>query len=264
MAAGVELRPTIDRRWLEAAARREPVAHGYALWDLDRFPDRIRVVSAVRREETIGYLVLWDGLPGIPVVHWYGTGPGTEALFAALPSRPLVAIVPPEVRAGISAARGEGRAYPELMTLRPPGGLAPPRPSAGLVRRLVADDALRLWDWAGRQRDRQAAEYPGLDPGTDAVWGAFLDGRLVGAARAAVRRAEEWIVAGVYVEPEARRRGLGEGLVAAVVAAGEAAGARVGLFVREDRAPARRLYERLGFRTIGRRIWLDLGAGLEP
>jgi len=39
---------------------------------------------------------------------------------------------------------------------------------------------------------------------------------------------------------------------------------RVGLYVREDRLEARRLYERLGFRPLGRRTWLDLGAGFAP
>lgn len=265
MEGPTELRSTIDRAWLESAAAREPLEHAYTLWDLDRFPDRIRVTSVLRDGRTMGYLLVWPGPPGISVVHWHGEGPATERLAAALPERPLVAIVPGSVRDRVVAARGEAREYPEEMMLAvrpmPPGAIEGP----GTVRRLVADDALELWAWARGRSEPPAAEYPGLDPGTEAVWGAFDDdGRLVGAARAAVRLPREWVVAGVFVAPEARRQRFGRRLVAGVRTAAEAAGARTGLYVREDRPEARRLYEALGFRAIARRLWLDLGSGLEP
>jgi ribosomal protein S18 acetylase RimI-like enzyme len=73
-----------------------------------------------------------------------------------------------------------------------------------------------------------------------------------------------WIVNGVYVDPNARGRGIGGVLVEAALASAREARARVGLYVREDRLEARRLYERLGFRPAGRRTWLDLGAGFSP
>ncbi|MFY9717937.1 MAG: GNAT family N-acetyltransferase [Thermoplasmata archaeon] len=264
MSESVELRPTIDRAWLEAASERAPVEHAYALWDLDQFPDRIRMVCAIRHGSTVGYLLIWLGLPNAAVVHWHGVGPGSERLADVLPSRPLVVIVPSEARSLVLAARGEGVEYPERMMFRA-AGLAGSVPlDRGEVRLLLSSDAPELWAWALRHPDPLVNEYPGLDPGTDAVWGAFEAGRLVGAARAAVRLPREWIVAGVFVEPEARRRGYGEGMVAAIAAAASHHGAGTGLYVREDRPDAGRLYERLGFRTLGRRVWLDLGAGVAP
>jgi ribosomal protein S18 acetylase RimI-like enzyme len=264
MDAPVELRPTIDRAWLEEAAARDPVDHAYALWDLDRYPDRTRFVSAVRAGATVGYLLIWHGFPGIPIVHWHGRERESERLVVALPARPLVAVVPPEAREPVLAARGSGAEYPELMMVRPVGLRAEGRGGPGLVRPLVGSDGPELGAWARRQRDPEAAHYPGLDPSSEAIWGAFDAGRLVGAARAAVRLPRVWIVAGVYVEPEARRQGFGERLVAAITAASTASGAEAGLYVREDRREARRVYERLGFRTIAPRVWLDLGAGLAP
>jgi len=264
VGAPVELRPTIDRAWLEAAAAREPVDHAYELWDLDRFPDRIRIVSAVRDERMVGYLLVWLGLPGVPFVHWHGIGPGTERLAEALPPRPLVAVVPPEAVATVVAARGDARSFPQRTMLRPADRPAPAPPASRGIRRLARPEAPQLWSWARDLNDPLVTEYVGLDPDVEAVWGAFDGDRLVGAARAAVRLPTEWIVAGVFVEPAARRRGFGEGLVRAVVGAAGEHGARVGLYVREDRADARRLYERLGFRSLGRRVWLDLGAGLAP
>src|SRR5208283_5157526 len=82
--------------------------------------------------------------------------------------------------------------------------------------------------------------------------------------RAAVRLKDVWLVGGVFVDPGVRGRGVGRVLVEAAVASAREARARVGLYVREDRLEARRLYEQLGFRPVGRRTWLDLGADFSP
>ena len=115
-----------------------------------------------------------------------------------------------------------------------------------------------------RGDDPVVAEYPFLDPDEELTWGAFDGPNLVGVVHAEVRRPGLWVLGGVYVEPEARRRGRGHELIAVALAASARAGVRVALFVREDRAEARTLYEGVGFRPAGRRVWLDLGAGLSP
>jgi ribosomal protein S18 acetylase RimI-like enzyme len=54
----------------------------------------------------------------------------------------------------------------------------------------------------------------------------------------------------VFCLPERRNRGLGGALVSRALAAGAAAGARHALIEADDDGDAKRLYERLGFRTI--------------
>jgi GNAT superfamily N-acetyltransferase len=68
-----------------------------------------------------------------------------------------------------------------------------------------------------------------------------------------------WFVDVLYVRPEARDRGLGTELLRA---AGEHAGpdAVLELEVLESNTGARRLYERLGFRTVDRTLALELSA----
>lgn len=264
MAPGpLEVRPTIDRGWLESEAARDPIAHAFALWDLERNPGRIRIFSAVRDDHTVGYLLVWLGHPSATVVHWVGAAKEAE-LAEALPSRPLVAIVPEEAEPAATGARGPARRF-TVLALEQPGTPPPtPLPSPGAVRALERSDVPRLAAWARRQNDPVVAEYPFLDPEAELVWGAFDGPELVGVVRAEVRRPGLWILGGVYVEPDARRRGRGRELVGAALAASAAARAKAALYVREDRAEARALYESVGFRTAGRRVWLDLGAGLAP
>ena len=262
--SGVELRPTIDRAWLEAESARHPLAHAFALWDLERTPDRVRFFTAVEHDVPVGYLLVWLGHPTATIVHWVGTHPATRGLADLLPHRPLVAIVPQEVRDLVLAARGPAHEYSSLQMARTSAPTTPPSAGAPGVRVLARADVPALAAWARRQPDPVVGTYPYLDPEADRIWGAFEGSRLVGAVHAEVRLPRVWVLGGVYVEPGSRGKGIGRELVLAAVRAGESTGARIGLYVREDRDEARRLYEGLGFRTVDRRVWLDLGAGLSP
>jgi len=263
----MELRPTIDREWLERAAAKDPFMHAYGLWDLDHVPNRVRFISALDGAETVGYLLVWLGHPTCAVVHWVGSDPRAGMLADALPPRPLIAIVPETFQDVVVAARGPARPATLLLLAHEPVGLPrnlPRSPESVPVRRLERGDHTALVEFAGRQTDPVAAEYPSLDPGEDWIWGAFERGKLLGAVRAAVRLPDVWLVGGVFVDPAARGRGIGQALVAAALASAREERTRVGLYVREDRVDARRLYDRLGFRPLGRRTWLDLGAGFAP
>jgi GNAT superfamily N-acetyltransferase len=82
------------------------------------------------------------------------------------------------------------------------------------------------------------------------------DGSAVGLAYGILEaeRADAVHVAGMWVEPGWRGRGIGAALVGAVVAWARGRGRpRVCLWVTERNRTAVRLYERMGFRPTGRR-----------
>jgi len=259
----VSLRPTIDRSWLERAAAEDPVAHAFALWDLDRFPDRVRFVSALRGDTTRGYLLVWLGRAAV-VVHWFGATEEAPVLAEALPPRPLVVVAPEEVRREVERARGPLVSYPVLLLIAPAGVAPAAVPPAGTARRLTADDRTQLRELTAGHDELVASGYATVDPGQEVVWGVFEDGGLCGVGRATVFRSSVWILGGVFVHPARRGRGFGHTLVRAVLADARRAGVPVGLYVREDRPAARAIYERAGFRPHGRRTWMDGGTGLEP
>lgn len=80
-----------------------------------------------------------------------------------------------------------------------------------------------------------------------------VDGEVLFVGYADVRRAEGWLVQGVYTFPNARRRGLATAGMSAIVQEAFASGAgHVQLAVVSGNAAAERLYERLGFEPFAR------------
>jgi ribosomal-protein-alanine N-acetyltransferase len=65
---------------------------------------------------------------------------------------------------------------------------------------------------------------------------------------------DEWEIENVVVEGERRRQGVGSALISELVREARRSGAAAVLLeVRESNAPARRLYEKIGFNIVGRR-----------
>jgi ribosomal-protein-alanine N-acetyltransferase len=79
------------------------------------------------------------------------------------------------------------------------------------------------------------------------------DGELVAFACAHIV-ADELMINDLAVDPSARRRGLGSGLLGHILEGGRLRGCRrATLEVRPSNAPARALYEAFGFEVVGRR-----------
>ena len=94
--------------------------------------------------------------------------------------------------------------------------------------------------------------------GEDNVTFVAADGeRLVGMSRGRASGDEAGLFA-MWVAPESRGAGIGRRLVEAVVTWARGRNvSRVVLGVAEDRAPARALYTRCGFKETGRRTAMD-------
>ena len=108
---------------------------------------------------------------------------------------------------------------------------------------LAEDQARPLAEWRARIEDPLAASFLATCDGRDVglVTGRRWDG-IEGAAG----------LFGMWVAPEFRRRGIGQGLVDAVVAWARTAGfARVLLDVADTNLPAIRLYASRGFEPDG-------------
>ncbi len=251
----------IDRGWLRAQAQRDPFTHAFSVWDLEHAPDRVRFVRLIEDGAPRAYLLVWLGNPRSPVVHWIGRGDGDDLLAGALPPRPFVAVVPAGAEAAVGRARGPIATYPLLGMRREPG---PVPATARGCRRLRAADTDALRDLAREYIGPLTSSYATADPEREPIWGVFEGLRLVGVARAQVTLPGIWVIGGVFTAPDARNRGVAGATTAALVRTAAATGAAAGLWVRAENTPARRVYERLGFRVAAHRLWVDAGAAAAP
>ncbi len=254
----------LDLDWLTQAAARDPLRHAYALRDALQAPERTRFVRWDGPAGRRSYLLLWYGRPDAPVVHWVDEEQeGDEALLREIPETATVAIVPERVASSVLRRRRGSVAEP-LLALRWEGGRPPGPGPGGPVRRLDEEDHREVREFARRFPDRLTEAYQTLDLRMDTAWGAFDGSRLVGVARTSVRLDRIWIIGGVYVSPEARRKGHGRALMRAAISAAASAGATPALYVRESNAAARALYRSLDFLEVERRVWIDLATAPRP
>lgn len=147
----------------------------------------------------------------------------------------------------------------EGLVIRP---LRPEDAGAWLAMRLAAlRESPQAWvttlDEALGRTDYLASIAADFADPAELTVGALESGRVVASGtlsreqRAKVRHVGH--LRGMYVVPEARRRGLGRRILAELLAWARAAGLKqVRLEVVSDQVPARRLYEESGFRLIGR------------
>jgi ribosomal protein S18 acetylase RimI-like enzyme len=123
------------------------------------------------------------------------------------------------------------------------------------------------WEDVARQPDEYWREWvdAAADGGTRRLFVAEEGDRWLGAVGCHLRidRSEAQLIS-MWVSPEARGSGLSHHLIRAVAAwACERGCAGVFLFVQEANAPARRLYERAGFRPTGERETLPSRRGFK-
>ncbi|MCU0944253.1 MAG: GNAT family N-acetyltransferase [Rubritepida sp.] len=106
------------------------------------------------------------------------------------------------------------------------------------------EEAARPEAWFADTLARHAVFAAAAPPGLLAMAGLAVEGGR--------RRAHIGTVWGVFVRPEARGRGLGRAVMAAVIAEGRARGlAQLQLGAGVANLPALALYESLGFRRFG-------------
>jgi predicted GNAT family acetyltransferase len=72
------------------------------------------------------------------------------------------------------------------------------------------------------------------------------------------------MIGGVYTHPTHRNKGYATLAVSKVTEQALRNAEAAALFVRSDNYPAIRAYEKIGYKKIGEKLWVDMGTGLRP
>lgn len=254
MAPAYRTTDRIDPEWLAGLYRDSPFLHAFAVFDRAEFPERIAFRVLEKDGRPVAYLLLWTGPDGSRAVHWLGSEEAPERLAGEFPEPPFTAVVPdgvgPALQRRFPAAAIQGV---ELQACR-----TTPEPS-GHARRLVAADAPALEAFADRSEEPLGRGFRGRKPEDGCVVGVFEDGQLVSVASATVRLPEVWLIGGVVTQAPSRGRGHATSTTSWLARAALGVGAVPSLYVRDANPVARSVYQRLGFRPVSHRSWVEVG-----
>lgn len=132
------------------------------------------------------------------------------------------------------------------------------------IRRLDLKDAYSLASLIKEKPSEKDVEKAKDQLSERIFYGVFMDSTLVSTACIWVRLPEIWTIGGFYTRPKYRNKGCATSLASFLVSEALKKTNNVGLFVRWDNYPAKRVYEKVGFRTYKEMCWLDCGTGIMP
>ena len=96
------------------------------------------------------------------------------------------------------------------------------------------------------------------------MYGMFVENELVSYAGSFIQLPQIWMIGGVYTAPDHRNKGYASLATSAVTKEALGKAEKAALFVRSDNLPAISLYEKIGYRKIGEKLWIDVGTGMKP
>jgi len=240
----------------------DPLTHCYLMYDLIYELNNIDVVLRVGEEKVDAYTLLWQGRR-VWAVHLWGEDvellkyiefprakPGFIHLYGG--GRDLVEKVLSVVKR--SCVDVDVREFYDMVVDEK--SFRPYNP--GAARRLGEEDLdafLEIKRVQGRGVDREEAMEI-LARGR--YYGVYVDSELVAIAGRYVALPEVWVVGDVFVRPEYRGRGFGKVVTSAITRDAVTSGAVALLHVETSNIPAIRLYQRLGYRILRKRVWLYL------
>ena len=91
-----------------------------------------------------------------------------------------------------------------------------------------------------------------------------MNGELVSYAGSFIQLPQVWMIGGVYTQPTRRNKGYATLATSAITEEALRNAEAAALFVRLDNYPAIGVYEKIGYRKIGEKVWVDVGTGLRP
>jgi ribosomal protein S18 acetylase RimI-like enzyme len=242
--------------------RSDSTSNLLAIYDLTKELSKTSILLAMDENRIRGYLLLYRGL-SFPTAIIRGSARATDSLLEMVAGQKMVLSLDPPALAKAKENLVVTAVIPEdLMTVG--------RGEAKLLdtnssMRLGVKDAEKLLDLypnvahTGKNKKRYQEWTE-----RHVAYGVFQDGALVSVAGTWAEVDDGWVVGRVYTSPNYRGRGLATMATSAVTEQALRSSMRATLLVVSSNRLAIRVYEKLGYRKVGVRLWVDLGTGIRP
>jgi len=241
------------------------IRHVFAYYDIQYEPEHTTTHVAFKNSDLDGYILTYAAtdVPGI-IMESDGTATA-EQLIKYAPENHFVMHAPPNLMAVIQRRFPDAKYYIESWMLVRKGQAKLYK--SDLVRRLhTNDDALQLAKLLSTRKDRPERTVEKYMEWLSKMkmYGAFIDGKLVSYSGSFLQIPQVWMIGGVYTHPDHRNKGYSTLATSAITEEALGNAEAAALFVRSDNYPAIKVYQKIGYRKTGEKIWVDVGTGLGP
>jgi len=241
---------------------RDVIGNLFAVNDITKDPKNTSLHFASEGASVQGYLLQYKGL-SYPVVILRGREEASSHLLDLIRGQKVVLFTDPPLLNLIKERLEVSAVFEEDLMLveEPDARLA----RANQARRLTTQDAPKVAELYSGLRDEREA------PVTYARWiqqhfvcGAFIDNRLASVGGTWAEIDECWMLGGIYTSPDLRNKGFATMVTSTITWEATQHAGKAALYVTSKNRPAIRVYEKVGYKKIGERLWVDIGVGIEP
>jgi len=240
------------------------IRHVFAFYDIQHEPDYTTMYAAFENGSLKGYVLIYTALE-FPSVILECDSNTAEKLIDYAPENRFIMHVPPNLLPIVKRKFPHAKCYAEDWMLVKRGDATFFR--SKLVRRLHAeDDASKLAMLLASRKSRitgtvkKYIELISKQP----IYGVFMNGELVSYAGSFIQLPQVWMIGGVYTHPKHRNKGYATLATSAVMEEALKNAEVAALFVRSDNYSAIRVYEKIRYKKIGEKLWIDAGTGIKP
>ena len=249
-----------------SSIKADVLKHAFALYDIQNDPMHTTINACFENQDLKGYILTYTATDVPSIVLECPKRIATKLIRFA-PEDHFIMHTDPDSASFLAKKFPGSRSYLEnWMVLKRGKARALNKKDANARRLSTREDAVALAKLVLMRKDRPRGtlkkyiEWIARMP----IYGVFVEGRLVSYAGSFIQMPEIWLIGGVYTDPDYRNRGYAYAATSAVTNEALRNSKMAALFVRSDNEPAIRVYEKIGYRKIGEKLWLDVGTGLKP
>ena len=261
--------PSIERtdegntQWVVEQLKSDVIRHLFAFYDIQYDPENTTMYAAVEAGMLRGYILIYQTLE-YPSVILESDAEIAKKLIEHAPADHFIMHAPKDLLSQIEAKFPKAKHYVENWMLLKKGEAKSFRSEN--VRRLDPADGSKLAALLSSRKnhaggtEQRCSDLIGRMP----MYGVFIGDRLVSYAGSFIQMPQVWMIGGVYTHPRHRNRGYATLATSAVTDEGLGKSDAAALFARSDNHSAIKAYEKIGYRKIGEKLWVDAGIGIRP
>ncbi len=240
------------------------VRHVFAFYDIQHEPEHTTMYAAFENGSVRGYVLIYTALEFLSV-GLECESDIAENLIEYAPNNRFVMHAPSNLLPIINRKFPHAKHYVEnwMLVKRDEASFL----ESKLVRKLHNDDdASRLAALLSNRKNRPARTVKKCIDliNKQTIYGFFVNGKLVSYAGSFIQLPQVWMIGGVYTHLEHRNKGYATLATSAVTKEALKNAEAAALFVRSNNYSAIKVYEKIGYRKIGEKLWVDVGTGMKP